>query len=163
MGMRFDYYTRLKEGEEFEKYWCEVIKRKICLNLTRVCSRENQTKNLCDTQEGFEFKYDKKMVETGNLWIEVAQKMEPSDSEEDYMPSSLKRKDNSWMYCIGDYTILFFIPKRTLLNAYESGKWEVIENNTKTSKGFLISKLQAQMFSVLELSPLSKEENLKCV
>lgn len=151
METKSEYYMRLKEGEEFEKYWCELIKRKLCMTLTRVRSKNHQLRTLCDTQEGFEFKYDRKKALTKNFWIEVGQR--PPNTEEEYRPSSLLRKDNSWMYCIGNLDVLYLIPKKTLLNEYRNGRREVRENKRKTSKGFLISEKEARLLSALYLTP----------
>jgi len=145
MEMKLDYkenYQKLlKESEEFVKYWMGIIQRKMCLRLTPVDSENLQKAVLCDTQEGFEFKYDRKVKETGNFWIEIGEKRDPSQKE--YVPSGILRKDNAWMYCIGNYDELFFFPKQALIRMYTSRSVEIIENHEKTSRGFLLDRFSS--------------------
>ena len=156
-----NYQKLLKESQEFVNYWLGIIQRRMCLKLTPVDSENLQKAVLCDTQEGFEFKYDRKFKETGNFWIEIEEKRDPS--QEKYVLSGILREDNAWMYCIGNYDELFFLPKRTLISLYNSGKVKTMDNNEKTSRGFLINKLTAIMHSVAELTCLDKtEEFLRC-
>ena len=60
--------------------------------------------------------------------------------------------DNSWMWAIGDFEQLYFLPKRTLLKEYESKKWEEKENNEKTSWGMVLPQKRAKEISILELT-----------
>ena len=136
-----NYQKLLKESEEFVKYWMGIIQRKMCLRLTPVDSENLQKAVLCDTQEGFEFKYDRIFKETGNFWIEIGEKRDPTQKK--YVPSGILRKDNSWMYCIGNYDELFFFPKRTLIRMYNSGAVKIKENHEKTSMGFLLDRFKS--------------------
>ena len=156
-----NYQKLLKESQEFVNYWLGIIQRKMCLKLTPVDSENLQKEILCDTQEGFEFKYDRKFKETGNLWIEIEEKRNPA--QEKYVPSGILREDNGWIYCIGNYDKLFFFPKQELVNMYNSGEARIIENNEKTSRGFLIDTLTAKTTCAIELTCLDKtEEYFRC-
>lgn len=157
MNYEDNFKNELKQSREFVNYWIGVINRKMCWKLTPVDSSKLQQTQLCDTQEGFEFKWDKKFEDTGNFWIEIEEKHHPD--QEKYIPSGILRDDNTVFYCIGNFNILYFVPKRTLLTAYNSGKWTIRENNQKTSKGFLVSRINIQMWSVFELTTNANDEH----
>ena len=151
---REDYYECLHEAQEFEQFWCEVIEHKLHLKLTRIQAKENQAKFLCDTKEGFEFKHNRGMEKYKGVFIEVSQKMDKDDP--DFMLSSISKRDNSWMYCIGDFTKLYFVPKKALVAEYESKKYEIKPNKKKTALGFRLPLFRLEEISVLELTPIDK-------
>lgn len=74
-------------------------------------SKEYQHK-VGENKIGIEIKYDHRFRETGNLFIETAEKSHPS--LEHYSPSGIYREDNSWLYAIGDKGLLFLFAKRRL-------------------------------------------------
>ena len=156
-----DYYDRLEDAKEFEQYWCEIIEYKLNLKLTRTLTKENQARFLGDTLQGFEFKYDHLIDKWGNLWIETQQKTHYT--QESFMPSSLTKRDNTWMFCMGDYQRLYFLPKRSLLCELRSGKYEVRKNKRgeeeykATSIGFKLPLERAKKVSVLDLYPIEEE------
>lgn len=152
--MRFDYDDCLKEAKRFEQFWCEVIEYKIHLSLTIIQAKENQAKFLCDTKEGFEFKHNTGMERYNGVFIEVSQKMDKDDK--DFIPSSISKRDNSWMYCIGDFTKLYFVPKKALVTECESNKYEIKPNREGTAIGFRLPLPRLKEISVLELTPINR-------
>lgn len=82
-----------------------------------------------------------KFAETGNLWIEVEHRVH---TEEAYYAGGILRSDNSWLYAIGNYEILYIFPVKYLRTLLDSGKYLVEENRLKTSKGFLLTKERAE-------------------
>ena len=157
MNWQDNYLQKIKESHEFVNYWIEIINRKISLELTPIHSSNLQRRSLCDTREGFEFKNDKISTTSKNFWIEIAEKNNPSQDE--FFPSGICRKDNAWMYCMGDFEKLWFLPKRKLLEEYASKKWTVIPNKEGTSMAFLLDKeYVAKNISVLEITANLEEK-----
>ena len=52
-----------------------------------------------------EIKRDGKFRETGNLYIETAEKSHPDKYE--FIPSGIMRQDNSWLFVIGDEKTIY--------------------------------------------------------
>ena len=88
---------------------------------------------------GIEIKYDMKFAETGNLYFEVAERTNPLFN---FSPSGIKRKDNAWLYLIGNYERAFLFSKRQLISIHENmesyGYMGIAEKETATSKGFIL-------------------------
>jgi hypothetical protein len=145
-----NFQQKLEDSKEFVNYWIEIICRKLCLKLTPVYSSNLQKKSLCDTQEGIEFKWDDIQGDTKNFWIEFKEKHNPA--QEEYVNSGILRKDNSWLWAIGDFEKLYFLPKRALLNEHKTKKWEEKENHKKTSWGMVLPQYRAKEISILELT-----------
>lgn len=91
---------------------------------------------------GCEIKNDKKFRLTGNLWIELKEKSDPKNIN--YIESGINRVDNTWIYIIGDYNTLYIFGKKML--TFLSKKFNEIENNTKTSIGFLLPVSDAEKY-----------------
>ena len=157
MNWRDNYLKQLEESQEFVSYWIELINRKTSMELTPIYSSTLQRKMLCDTREGFEFKYDRKSSTSKNFWIEIAEKNDPT--QEDFVDAGICRKDNAWMYCMGDFEKLWFLPKRKLLEEYKKGEHKILSNKAGTSRGFLLDKGYAsQNISVLEITANLEEK-----
>ena len=103
---------------------------------------------------GVEFKYQKQMERTGNLWIEVKEKARPRSGK--YAISGIYRGDNSWLLVTGDYRVIFVFAVRDLRRVAEAARQ--IENRTKTSVGFLLSAVRARelCLHVVEQQPSGK-------
>ncbi len=123
-------------------------------------------RNVGESRNGIEIKYDKKRKKTGNLCIETAEKAEPRPGP--YFPSGIMRNDH-WIYAIGDYDIVYFFPTKFLRALCElkngSGQFAYrrYENGTKTSEGFLLPEKDAQRYAALILTPQASEKVAKYV
>lgn len=82
---------------------------------------------------GIEIKHDDLMKRTGNVYIEVAEKSDASLPE--YTLSGIFRKDNSWLYLIGDYTDAYMFSKWQLQHIYRVNKRNK-ENGEPLWEGF---------------------------
>jgi hypothetical protein len=109
-----------------------------------------------ESRTGVEIKFDQKFGQTGNLWIEIAERAHPRNGA--YAPSGIYRTDNTWLYCIGDYDTIFFFAKNLLRGLHRSGRWPVCENQTATSEGFLLRKPDAEKFADVILRPKAKKK-----
>ncbi len=122
--------------------------------VTTYSSRHYQT-TVGEGPAGVAIKHDEMYEQTGNLWIEVAEKARPRAG--DYAPSGVFRDDNSWLYIIGNYDIVFVFAKVALQGLARSQRFRILENKTRTSQGFLLSDDVARRLAVRVL--LSKAEN----
>ena len=137
-----NYQNQLNEAEEFQDFWCSYLWKNECLAISNFSSEKYQ-KKVGENLQGFEFKYDKQLKKTNNLWIEIEERDDP---KKEYVKSGIDRSDNTWMYCIGDYSILYIFSKKGLIKLKESNKLAIIENNLRTSKGYLLSQHLADKY-----------------
>lgn len=131
------YKPQLEEAAKYQDFITdELLKRGIVLN--QYASREYQQK-VGESASGIEIKYDKRMAETGNVYIEVAEKSNPSLP--DYSNSGVYRNDNTWLYLIGNYENALLFSKNQLCQCIESNEaWRsqkgITYRETPTSRGY---------------------------
>jgi len=143
MKAKTEYYVgKMNEGVRYQNYIAGVIKEELGFDIGLYESEWEQLQ-YGESEAGFEIKYDMIYKDSGNLWIETAEKTAPSNAE--YVPSGVFRNDNSWIYAIGNYDILYMFSKKELKRLAKIR--EIEENNMKTSKGFLLSKEDAEYHS----------------
>jgi hypothetical protein len=63
-----------------------------------------------------------------------------------FINSGIYRNDNTWLYIIGNYKILFIFGKSTLKLMYKSKRYREVE--IPTSKGFLVPKVDAEKYAL---------------
>jgi hypothetical protein len=93
---------------------------------------------------GAEIKHDKQFRDTGNLYIETAEKAHPDRPS--YTPSGIHRKDNSWLFVIGDEQTLYIFSTKYLRKLETVRGYRVIEK--PTSRGFLMPLLEAEKYCI---------------
>lgn len=143
------YEPRLQEGLEFQDFVAEVLYR-IGLPLFNYNSKKYQIE--CgENKLGVEIKKDNKFAETGNFWIEIAEKSDPQ--KRNYFPSGIFRSDNTWLYVIGNEQIIYVFAKTMLQLLSKTNRYRILENGTKTSQGFLLKKEDADKYAakIIEL------------
>lgn len=104
-----------------------------------IYSSEKFQKMKGESKSGIEIKYDRNFRETGNLYIETAEKSKAENKE--YIASGIYRNDNTWLWVIGDYNTLYFLSKLQLqaLEKQYNGTKEMFKHvMTETSEGFLL-------------------------
>ena len=146
-----NYYSdQLTDAKEFQDFVAEKLYA-IGLPLFNYTSKKYQVE-YGENKLGVEIKFDKKFQETGNLWIELAEKSNPDKIS--YIGSGIHRNDNTWLYLIGNYEVIFIFAKTLLFQLAKTGRYKVLENRTKTSKGFLLPKKDAIKYAakVLEFT-----------
>jgi len=135
------YTENLRDGKEFEDYcyrWLEFEKR------TRIeACKDKQTQiQVGENYFGIEFKLDRNFRKTGNLYIELKER---SSSRFNYTEAGIYRKDNTFLYAIGDWETLYVFDKKRLQNYHQ---WSSNPKNhaasqhrqvtTETSIGWLL-------------------------
>jgi hypothetical protein len=132
------YDEKLKEGMSFESFIQKVFFEELAINLDFTVY-DNQTK-IGETLQGIEVKFDNRYKETGNLYIEVAEKSNPDNPN--YIKSGVFRDDNTWLYAIGNYEKIFIFAKKTLVQIKDKFTPVV----TPTSMGFLLPNKDAEFY-----------------
>lgn len=88
-----------------------------------------------ESMAGIEVKNDKRMNETGNLYIETAERHHGKE----FVPSGIDRKDNTLFWCIGDFNVAYIILKKQLKFLCDNfERFGFKKTETDTSKGILI-------------------------
>ena len=135
-----EYYNeKLQAGLAYQDFIIDKLRKTdpcIIIPTYSSCRYQNEHgESAC----GVEIKHDMMLKKTGNLYIEVAEKSNPSIEE--YTPSGIMRSDNTWLYIIGDYTQVFVFAKNQLKTIYANRqlwlKRGIREVQKDTSIGFL--------------------------
>jgi hypothetical protein len=135
------YHQMLKESLEYQDFVGEIL-CKHGIPLTFYTSEKYQ-KTKGENVQGFEIKLDKIFIETKNLYIETSEKSNPSMDR--YTPSGIYRKDNGWLYIIGNYSIIFIFQTTLLQGLHKSGTYT--EKVKPTSTGFLLPQISAHKYA----------------
>jgi hypothetical protein len=156
-----DYRTnKIESGLLYQDFIVDLMLQVLRFPVTIYSSRLYQT-TVGEGPAGVEIKHDEWYARTGNLWIEVAEKARPRAG--DYVPSGIFRDDNSWLYIIGNYDIVFVFSK-VLLQAYSrTGRYPLLENRTRTSQGFLLPDTVARLSAVRVLAPKAEQKIIAAV
>lgn len=132
---------KTEEGLQFQDFATDILKS-YGINLNCYSSRKYQfTKG--ESSSGIECKLDNMLSKTGNLYIEYAEKGPKSVV---YKPSGIERDDNTWLYVIGNYDVIFLIPKKYLIQWKTSLK-TLKHIETPTSKGYLLPIFYAEKYA----------------
>jgi hypothetical protein len=134
----------------YQDFVVDLLFQTIGLVVVQYASRYYQMQ-VGESRTGVEIKHDERFAQTGNLWIETAEKARPRAG--DYFPSGIDRDDNTWLYVIGNYDIVFGFPKMLLRALRDSGRYIVRPNNTATSLGYLLPSKHAHRYAAFVLTP----------
>lgn len=104
-----------------------------------------------ENKAGIEIKNDTRFRETGNFYIETAEKSR--EEVKNFTNSGVFRDDNTWLYIIGDYQEIFIFSKRQL--GLVKDKFKRVE--IATSKGFLLPVDYARGKLALKIISCDKE------
>lgn len=140
---------RTSKGKLFEQYVCREMLRRYGISI-HVHDRKQDQYEIGESLEGYEIKFDDITATTGRLWIEIEEKASPRPG--DYVRSGIFRRDNSKYYIIGDYDLFFVFWKEELIVFLEGTKPEIIENYTKTSRGFFLYRKDAHRLAIYTVS-----------
>ena len=140
-----EFYNKLEEAQEFEDFVYNLLYHE-GIPVVGFNSKKYQFAR-GENMAGIEIKHDKKYEKTGNLYIETAEKRYPGNPE--YAPSGINRGDNSWLYLIGDYNIIYIFPVK-YLKRWEGG-FRAVE--ITTSRGYLMPENIAIQRSIKILKP----------
>ena len=134
------YAEKLEIGLQFQDYiTTKLYQRGIVLN--NFVSKKNQI-SCGENMLGVEIKKDMLFRDTGNLYFEVSEKSHPDKTS--YAASGIHRKDNSWLFIIGDEKTIYIFPINYLVKL--SGRYRKVQ--TPTSKAFLMPIADAEKYCI---------------
>lgn len=140
--MTNEYKNNLLDGNEFQDFvTVQLLHCGIVVN--QFASKKYQNE-YGESLSGIEIKYDKKFRETGNFYFEFQEKSDKRNPY--YVESGILRKDNTWLWVIGDYDDLYIIAKESLKRLYrwvrdnrqDASKIGIRFVQTETSRGMLV-------------------------
>jgi hypothetical protein len=140
------YYERkLEEGLEFQDVVTgELYQRGIVV--VGYASRRFQ-KNKGENMLGAEIKRDGNFRRTGNLYIEVSEKAHPD--RPDFTPSGIFRRDNAWLFVIGDECEIWIFSTKYLRMLVDKRGWRKVEK--PTSIGYLCPLDDADRYCIRKI------------
>ena len=152
-----DYYkAQLEAGKEYQDFVIDVCWNVLGLAIVQYTSKMYQ-QHVGESRTGAEIKFNRKYGQTGNLWIELEEKAEPRPGP--YAISGINREDNTWLFITGDYDHIYLFGKRHLQAL--SKQRPHVENDTKTSVGFLLRASEAEEYALAILRPNAAEKVAK--
>lgn len=138
--------SQLTSSHQFELFISSKFKEK-GYDIGMYYSRDGQYSG--ENQAGVEIKNDKKMHETGNVYIEYMERM---SSDGEWVQSGILKDDNTRLWAIGTEDDYILIKKSDLIylfnhlieknreGCYDNGYRFVEENEHQTSKGFIVKR-----------------------
>ena len=149
-----NYEINKNKSEEYQDWLSKELPKHNGLIIQFMTSKKYQY-SLGESVQGIEVKYDMKLAKTNNLFIEIYEKRRHENHT--FIESGILRKDNTIIYGIGDYKILYLFSKKLLLHIYSkyqnmnnsflsNNNWVIFEKEgkpimsaSKTSIGFLLN------------------------
>lgn len=133
------YKEKLEAGLQFQDYVVDKLRKYDPMFIVNLYGSKKWQNQKGESSSGLEIKYDMRMHETGNLYIEVAEKSNPDNPN--YVPSGIYRNDNTIFYLIGNYDQAFLFGKYQLQKLYEHDECHksrgIKKIETPTSLGFV--------------------------
>jgi len=147
--MTEEYEINKRDGDLYADFISDVFYDKYFIQLSHFKSKQYQLKG--ENKQGIEIKFDNQYEKTGNLYIEVAEKSNAMNLN--YYESGIYRKDNTWLYVIGNYKIIYVFSKTILRLIHNwkdtNGDKRYREVETSTSQGYLLPKNIAEIYASL--------------
>lgn len=110
-----DFVASKEIGEKYQDYIQDWFAQKEGIFLCNYGSRYYQM-NKGENSFGMEIKHDEHYWETGNVFIEFEAVNKVGDK---FIEGGIKKKDNAWLYLIGDESNAFIFAKCQLVSIYE--------------------------------------------
>jgi len=136
------YNNQLKIGQEYQDF---ITKDLMNYGLCYVSfNSKKYQQNVGENSAGIEIKCDMRFQDTGNLYIEISEKSNPTNIN--FINSGIYRDDNSFLYIIGDYKKYWIFSKKKLIELHKSGVYE--EKMISTSRGYLLPIKEANQHCI---------------
>lgn len=140
-----DRPTVFQEALEFQDFVVNLLLQEIGLAITNYSSKYYQFK-FGENKQGIEIKLDKRILETGNVSIEVAEKSKASNLN--FVSSGILREDNTWLYIQGNKDIVFIFGKEHLKRIYEKKYKNKVWQPKETIQTFLLPIETAKLIAL---------------
>ena len=143
------YEKKLEEGLVFQDVVTAALYRRGIV-VVGYASRRFQVER-GENMLGAEIKRDGNFRQTGNLYLETAEKAHPNNPA--YAPSGIMRGDNSWLYVIGDEKTIYVFSTKYLRML--DGRYR--EVTTATSIGRLMPVAEADKYCIRRIDLQSSD------
>lgn len=138
-GMTDAYEEKFQASLQYQDFVSDQLRKKYGIILGIYSSYEYQIQ-FGESASGIEVKYDRRMAETGNIYIETHEKTRPENPE--FVKSGIYREDGTWAWLIGDYEKAFLFAKNQLIHLHQQTQFyemrHIKEVENPTSKGILL-------------------------
>ncbi len=134
--------SSFESGLQFQDFVIDLLIRELGLAVSSYSSKRWQIEQ-GESRQGVEIKLDRRILETGNVSIEVGEKGKASNWQ--FVPSGILRYDNTWLYIQGNPEIVFIFPKAFLIQLYKTGRYRVDE--LPTIRRFLMPFKDAEKYA----------------
>lgn len=143
-----------EEALSFQDFVVDLLIKELGFVISNYSSKYYQY-NFGENRQGVEIKLDMRILETGNVSIEVAEKSRADINN--WTPSGIMRPDNTWLYIQGNYDIVFIFGKTILQGIYRAKYIDKVWTPKPTIKTFLLPIKEAEKYA-LKVIKTSKEE-----
>jgi hypothetical protein len=142
------YKENLEIGLEYQDFVCNILLREFGIPVISFSSRKYQLTG--ENKQGIEIKCQAKFKKYDNLYIEICEKS--NEANERYIPSGIYRADNTWLFCTGDYETIYIFSVKHLRMLHDKKIYREVEPRAvKTSKGFLLPKIDAEKYCIKKI------------
>jgi len=149
-----DRTTCFEEGLEFQDLVADIFMKELGISITSYSSRKYQWLK-GENRQGIEIKLDTRILETGNVSIEVAEKRAASVNI--WTPSGIMRPDPSWLYVQGNKSIIFIFGKNILQMVYLKQYLSKVWTPKPTIKTFRIPLSEARRLALKVFEKFNSE------
>ncbi len=139
------YERDLRRGQEFQDHVVELFARELFIPLS-CFSHPKKQDEMGENLQGIEIKFDDRLRETGNLFIEYRERSGPTSEWHD---SGILGRPHVWGFAIGDYQRVFFFSVRLLVNLKNTGKYKDVSGST--ARGYILPQADAEKYATLFL------------
>jgi len=138
-----NHAKKMSESAPFEDYVAELMINLVKIPLINFKTKKYQFSH-GENAQGFEIKWDRQFKTTGNLFIEVQERIGNMGR---YVDSGIFRNDNSLYYIQGDFGLFYVFQRNILQHILETLKYVIIEINERSAKGFLLPVSMAEKYA----------------
>jgi hypothetical protein len=139
----------LDRAHEFESFVYDWFISNYGISITHYHTKKEQFKK-GENRQGFEVKNDQSLEKTGNLFISVLRK----DKAGNQYCSGVFKKDNRWLYIIGNKCEFYVFSCKQLKNYYNHFKPKLLKGFTTDSGrveyGFLMNRKSAEKMCAIQ-------------
>lgn len=156
----------LETGLEFQDFMSIKFMEQMGFNISIFQSKKYQFEK-GESLQGIEIKYDARStgdctyyenVATGNVAVELFEKTNRNNKE--WVKSGILRKDNTWIYVIGNYHQAWIFSKKRLQELYRSNRYKCIQT-LPTIRSMLMPLNQADRHCEIKLTFSNNKDSHK--
>ena len=141
----------LDRAHQFESFVYDWFISNYGISITHYHTQKEQFEK-GENRQGFEIKNDQSFEKTGNLFISVLRK----DNFGNQYPSGVFKKDNRWLYIIGNKTEFYTFTCRQLQNYYNHFKPQLYRgfktDRGRVEYGYLLNRKTAEKMCAIKHS-----------